>query len=156
MPIPARLWITVRSTPRCNNFLGKRGFTLVELIMTVVVVSIVAIPLSLLISQHLESVLQSRDHTAAVNLARLEMEKVNNMAYGDLTIGAITTTGYQGSNYDLVRTIVYQAQDVSSGESLKKITVEVYPLGKAGDPDSLLMNIETFLASGVTIGKQNP
>lgn len=149
MPIPARSWITVRSTPRCNNFLGKRGFTLVELIMTVVVVSIVAIPLSLLISQHLESVLQSQDHTVAVNLARLEMEKVNNLSYDN--VASVPFTPYPGYNYDISRDVVCLQGNCAvgaPGESLKQITVAVRRTGSL----QVLVSLVTYLAKSVTYG----
>jgi len=53
----------------CRN----KGFTLIELLMTIVVVGIVAIPISLLINQHFTSAIQSSNYTAALNLARFEM-----------------------------------------------------------------------------------
>jgi len=54
-----------------------RGFTLIELIMTIVLVGIVSIPLSLLIAQHITSAAYSKDTTLAFNLARWDMEQVN-------------------------------------------------------------------------------
>ena len=149
MPIPARSWIIVRSPPKCNNLLGKRGFTLVELIMTVVVVSIVAVPLSLLISQHLESVLQSQDYTLAVTLARLDMEKVNNLSYDN--VDSVPFTPYPGYNYDIGRDVVClqgNYVDGVSGESLKKITVEVRRTGSS----QVLVSLVTYLAKNVAYG----
>jgi len=143
MPIPARSWITVRSPPKCNNL---RGFTLVELIMTVVVVSIVAIPLSLLISQHLESVLQSQDYTAAVNLARLEIEKVNNLSYNNIVSGSFSP--YQGTNYDVTRTVTYAQGDEAAAESMKKIVVDVKRSGDA----AVLVSLVTYVTKNITYG----
>ena len=127
------------------NYRG-RGFTLVELIMTVVVVSIVAIPLSLLISQHLESVLQSQDYTLAVTLARLDMEKVNNLSYNNIVSGSFSP--YQGTNYDVTRTVTYAQGDEAAAESMKKIVVDVKRSGDA----AVLVSLVTYVTKNITYG----
>lgn len=124
----------------------RRGFTLVELIMTIVVVSIVAVPLSLLISQHLESVVQSRDYTSAVNLARFEMEKVNNLSYNNVVSASFSP--YPGYHYDVTRTVTYAQGGALTAESLKKIVVEVRP----ADGTDVLISLVTYLAKNVTYG----
>jgi prepilin-type N-terminal cleavage/methylation domain-containing protein len=124
----------------------KTAFTLIELIMTIVVVGIVAVPLSLLLSQHIESTFQSEDLTIATNLSRFEMEKVNNLAYASIVNA--TFSNYEGYNYDVARTVTYaQGSDVSA-ESLKKITVEVRKSGSA----AVLANITTYIARNVSYG----
>ena len=146
MPIPVTSWTIVRSTLKCNDSLLKRGFTLVELIMTIVVVSAVAVPLSLLVGQHLESLVQSQDYTAAVNLARLEMEKVNNLSYGNIISASFSP--YSGTNYDVTRTVTYAQGGAATPESMKKIVVEVKP---AGGTD-VLASLVTYLTKNVTYG----
>ncbi|MEI6631589.1 MAG: type II secretion system protein, partial [bacterium] len=100
-----------------------RGFTLIELIMTIVLVGIVSIPLSLLIAQHVTSTAYSKDTTSAFNLARWDMEQVNNTAY--TSIVSASFSGYQGYSYDLTRTVAFVAGSGVSAESLKRITVTV-------------------------------
>ncbi|OGX27837.1 MAG: hypothetical protein A2705_05065 [Omnitrophica WOR_2 bacterium RIFCSPHIGHO2_01_FULL_52_10] len=114
--------------------------------MTVVVVSIVAIPLSLLISQHLESVVQSQDYTAAVNLARLEIEKVNNLSYNNIVSGSFSP--YQGTNYDVTRTVTYAQGDEAAAESMKKIVVDVKRSGDA----AVLVSLVTYVTKNITYG----
>ena len=125
------------------------GFTLVEIVMTIVVVSIVAIPLSLLISQHLNSVVQSRDYTAAVHLARLDMEVVNNLSYDN--VDNVPFTPYPGYPYDIQRGVVCLQGDCADGavgESLKQITVEVRRTGSS----QVLVGLVTYLARHVVYG----
>lgn len=138
----------MRIIPRSllNFYSSRRGFTLIELMMTIVVVSIVAIPLSLLLSQHISSVFQSEDYTLAVNLARLEMEQINNMNYTNIV--SADFSNYQGYNYTLNRTVAYVAGDQASPESLKKMTVV---LRKPNDPKALL-SLVAYIAKNIAYG----
>ena len=132
---------------RLKNRLARttftQGFTLIELIMTIVVVSICAIPLSLLGSQHVTSVFQSADYTMAVNLGRFEMEKVNNMTFNSiLSANSI----YPGYNYDVPRTVTVLF--VQGNESLKKIQVDVKKAGSA----TVIVSFVTYIARNVLYG----
>ncbi|MBI5415976.1 MAG: hypothetical protein HZA29_04090 [Candidatus Omnitrophica bacterium] len=97
--------------------------------MTMIIVSIVSIPLSLLIGAHLESVFISEEDTIGMNLARCEMERVNNTAYASLTAGTTTPVNCSSDlgypSYTVSKTIAYVQGDDASAESLKKITIDV-------------------------------
>ena len=126
----------------------RQGFTLIELIMTIVVVSICAIPLSLLVSQHITSVFQSEDYTMAINLGRFEMEKVNNMSYANIVSGSFSN--YQGYSYDITRTVSYAPGGGSgaTAESLKKVQVDVKKAGSA----IVIVSFVTYIAKNVLYG----
>ena len=124
----------------------RQGFTLIELIMTIVVVSICAIPLSLLVSQHITSVFQSEDYTMAINLARFEMEKVNNMTYANVVTTSLSN--YQGYSYDITRTVSYAQGGAATAESLKKIQVDVKKAGSA----TVIVSFVTYIAKNVLYG----
>ncbi|OGX38248.1 MAG: hypothetical protein A3D87_07255 [Omnitrophica WOR_2 bacterium RIFCSPHIGHO2_02_FULL_50_17] len=123
-----------------------RGFTLIELVMTMIIVSIVSIPLSLLIGAHIESVFLSERDVMAENLACHEMEKVNNMTYANIATASFSN--YEGYAYDLTRTVTYVQGDGASVESLKKIQVEVK---KAGETNVITRSV-TYLAKNVAYG----
>ena len=123
-----------------------RGFTLIELIMTVVLVGIVSVPLALLISSHVTGVTYSRAKSLAFNLARLDMEEVNNTAYA--AIASANFVNYQGYNYNLSRTVTYAAGSGVSAESLKQITINVSASG-GGSP---LATLVTYIARNVSYG----
>ena len=123
----------------------RAGFTLIERIMTIVVVAIVCIPLSLLLSQHIRSLFQSEALTTARQLARFEMEKVNNMGYTSINSDSSVYAGY---DYDVTRTVTYRYGSEGSDESLKKITVEVNKSGSA----EVLVSLVTYLAKNVSYG----
>jgi prepilin-type N-terminal cleavage/methylation domain-containing protein len=132
--------------PKAKGFFHYRSFTLIELIMTMVVMGVVAVPLSLLLSQHTQSVFQSADYTTALNLARLEMEKVNNTAYA--SINSASYTNYSGYDYDLTRTFIYAYGTAMSAQSVKKILVSVTKHGSATE----LFSLVTYIAKNVNFG----
>ena len=121
----------------------RKGFTLIELVMTIVIVSIISIPISLLVSRHFEAVFESGDYTAAMNLARFEMEKVNNMNYAIIGSGNSSMGGY-----DIIRTMSYAQGDAFSLESVKRIQVDVQ---KTGSP-AVLSSLVTHLVKNVNYG----
>lgn len=133
----------MKSTPQSRP---NSGFSLIELIMTIVVMSIVSVPLSLLIGAHLESVFVSEDEAMAQNLARFEMEKVNNMNYANVT--SANFSNYQGYQYDLVRTVSYVQGNGAAAESLKKITVDV----TKSNGTKVIAGLITYLAKNVVYG----
>ena len=130
----------------CHRHKNKNGFTLVELIMTIIVTSIIAIPLSLLISQHVESTFQSEDYMMATNLARFDMEKAKNIGYAGIGTGVFNYPNYQGYNYDITRTVTVVA--TSGTEGLKQIKVEAKKAGSA----TVLARLFTYLENNVGYG----
>ena len=106
-----------------------KGFTLIELIMTIVVVGIAAIPISITLGKQVQSVFQSQDITMAINLARFDLAQMNNTAYTSIASAAISN--YQGYAYNLTRTVSYVNGTSVSAESTKKITVQVTKSGSA-------------------------
>ena len=126
--------------------LRHQGFTLIELILTIIVVGIAAIPLSLMVFQHIESVYTSEDYTLARNLARSDLELVNNTAYANILTA--TFLRYQGYNYDLTRTVTFAQGSAASAESLKQITVSVTRHGSA----TVLLTLTTCIAKNVNYG----
>jgi len=125
---------------------GIRGFTLIELIMTMVVVSIIAVPLALFLGQHVTSVVQSEDYTMAADLARREMERVKNMAYANVVSASFPN--YQGYNYDIIRTISFAQGTALTPESLKQVRVDVRKSGSA----TVIFSLVTYLARNVLYG----
>lgn len=122
---------------------NKNGFTLIELIMTMIVVGIIAVPISLLISRHIESVFESQDYMLARNLARLEMERVNNTGYGSIFDDSFSDYGY-----DITRTVSFVQGSGGSAESLKKISVAVTKAGSS----KILAGLVTYLAKNISYG----
>lgn len=124
----------------------KKGFTLVELIMTIVVVTIISIPLSLMIGQHMRSVFQSADQTMAANLASFEMERVKNLSYANIVNGNFAN--YQGYDFTVTRAVTLAQGSAVTPESLKQVRVDVQRTGSA----VILYTLFTYVANNVGYG----
>jgi Tfp pilus assembly protein PilV len=120
--------------------------TLVELILTMVILGIVAVPLTLMLYEHVEGVFLSSDQMLAAQLGRREMERQNNMAYDSLLTAS--QSNYQGYPFDVDTTVSYVYGNASSVESLKSVQVEVT---KHGSSD-VLANYITYRVKNVQFG----
>ena len=121
-----------------------QGFTLIELIMTIVVLAIVMIPLGFMSMEYMQAIVHSRGLAVAEGLVKTEMAKINNLSYSDSTLedgDDDTTSNYEGHSYDLRRTVDYV---VGSSNNLKKVQVRVYPPGNTTDH---LVNLVTYIAN---------
>ncbi|MFH1190688.1 MAG: type II secretion system protein [Candidatus Omnitrophota bacterium] len=127
-------------------FRKNKSFTLVELIMTIVVVGIVALPISVILTKHVQSVFVSQDYTCALNLARLEMEKVLNTPYG--SISSASFSNYQGYAYDLTCSVSYLLGAAPPALGLKQIIISVTKAQSA----QVLVTLKTYVVSNVTWG----
>lgn len=125
---------------------NNKAFTLIEFVMTIVIVGIIAAPLGLLIGQQFESVFVSREYHEAMNLARFEMERVKKMSYANIITASFTN--YQGHPYDIMRTVSFVQGNAGSTESLKQVTVD---LRKTGSP-AILFSLKTYIARNVLYG----
>jgi prepilin-type N-terminal cleavage/methylation domain-containing protein len=119
------------------------GFTLIELIMTIVVVGIVAIPISITLSKHVQSVFISQDITMATNLARADLEQMNNTAYASIV--SATLNNYQGYNYNLTRTVAFVNGTALTAESTVKVTDQVTASGSA----TVLAKLVTYISKNI-------
>lgn len=123
----------------------KRAFSLIELIMTIVVVGIIALPVSITLSRHIQSVFISQDYTLALDLARFEMEKIINTAYASIAIGTTNSANYLGYAYDLTTVV---SETVSGSEAYKTISVSAKKAGSA----TVLVTLKSYLVKNVTWG----
>lgn len=114
--------------------------------MTIVLATIISIPLGLLISSHLEGVVMAEEKMSATNLARLDMERVKMMAYANIV--SATFSNYLGHDYDVVRTVSYALGNSTSAESVKLVRVSVRRAGSNQD----IMTLSTYITKNVNNG----
>ena len=125
-----------------------KGFTLIELIMTILIVGVIAVPLSLFLIQNIEGVFRSKEYTLVMNLARLEMERVNNLPYNRITTTAFPN--YEGYNYDVDRQvrIFPSTLPVPANVELKEVRVTVRRPRQATSILSLITYVTDFNGYG--------
>ncbi|MFH1762442.1 MAG: prepilin-type N-terminal cleavage/methylation domain-containing protein, partial [bacterium] len=131
---------------------NKKGFTLIELIISIVLMGIIISTIALTYNQLLKGIVKNIQISKAIGLSKTEISIVNNTAYDDPALANgynNTITDYLGSGYDLNRSVSYVSGNDASAESLKKVTVKVFPAGST----SALISSNIYLAKNVTIGK---
>jgi Tfp pilus assembly protein PilE len=131
-----------------KRFRKNKSTTLIELVMTIVVVGIVALPISVTLAKHVQSVFVSQDYTLALNLARLEMEKIINTAYASIATGTTVYPNYQGYAYDLTSTVSYAFGSALTGESVKLVSISVTKAGQV----TVLVTLKNYIAKNITWG----
>ena len=125
----------------------RKAFTLFELLMTIIVVSIIAIPLSITLAKHMEATFLSQDETVASSLGRLEMEILRNTAYTSIITASFPN--YRSSGYAIIRTVSFVQGNAGSAESLKSARVDVT---RSGSP-VVLASFTTYFARNVSFGQ---
>lgn len=112
--------------PAPANF-REAGFSLVELMVALVILTIGLLPLAFVQTRANQDVFDSGRHTEALAIAQLQMEEVKSLGFGV----AATDTG-QVDNYTWIRDV----QNVSNG--LDQITVSVN-WNERGDARSVVL-----------------
>lgn len=127
----------------------KRGFTIIEIIITIVIAGILLPVVANSYRQITESVIMSSDISKAISLSEREFAVANSISYTDPTLAGgynNLSSNYLSSGYDVRRQVEYAAGTDLSTQSLKKITVTVYRSGSA----SPLLTTSTLRTRNVT------
>jgi len=114
--------------------------------MTIVVVGIAALPISVTLAKHVQSVFISQDYTSALSLARWEMEKVLNTPYASIT--SAVSSNYQGYAYDVTTTVTYAFGTALTAESVKLVSISVTKAGEA----TVLVTLKNYIAKNAIWG----
>lgn len=141
------------------------GLSLIDLILSISLTSLLAIPVGMLLGSHLEAGLRARDVTVAMNLARHEMERLdsyNDFCHADLALTAAAPPplpGYwTGFPYDLTRIVQCHAGNCdptcalmpppNSANGIKRIELRVTKSGSGDQAASLVTYRTKFVRFG--------
>lgn len=127
-----------------------RGLTLIELVLTIALAGILAVPTGLLLTEHLREAMSSRDSTFALQLARAEVERLesfnNFFKSPELNIGSTLMPNYQGYPYDVTRAVTCQVGNCVSAalnsQGVKRIDIVVTQAGSL-QPQARLISYRT-------------
>ncbi|MFH0762587.1 MAG: type II secretion system protein [Candidatus Omnitrophota bacterium] len=125
---------------RCS----KSGFTLIELVMTIIVTGIIAVPLSLMIFKQVEGTFLSEDIAVCNNLLRFQMERVNSLGFSSITSAAISN--FEGFDYSLTQTVTTISQ--SGNNRLKQVNIIFTRTGDA----TAVTSGTTYIANNIDYG----
>jgi len=126
-----RVLTSTSSNANTHNSKLVQGFTLIELVITLILAAIIVIPFTTFVVETIRGAVLSGDMVVAINLARLDLEKTNNMKYED--IGNIDDNNYEGyNNYHLRRTVTY-IEGSAMAPGVKEIKVKVLIVRKNGE-----------------------
>lgn len=120
---------------------NQKGYTLIELVMTMILVGIIAIPIAMMFAGQVQGTMASSSFVTAVNLGREEVEKIYNTGYDSLSTA--TYTNYGGYPYTVTRTVTTVSG--SKGAELKNIVVDVSRSGSA----QVLARLYTSVAKNI-------
>jgi prepilin-type N-terminal cleavage/methylation domain-containing protein len=109
-----------------NSKNPKKGFTLVEVILAIVLICIIVPMGAVALGNIAMSVVQYQRLSQVVDLAQDYLTLVNNAPFSSLPAGTVTLPNYQGSGFTLRRSIVnlnLPSGSETDTEVLKRITV---------------------------------
>jgi type II secretory pathway pseudopilin PulG len=122
----------------------KSGLTLVELVLMIAISSVLLISLSRAVQALIESQVVMRDTYIALNLAKLQMAKMNNAAYPAAgTTNPTSAESFTDFGYTQVVTEIF----TSGGNSVREIYLDVT---RAGEVLVRLYTYRTNAVNGTT------
>ncbi len=109
--------------------------------MAMIILAVIAIPMASMIGAQIQGMMEASDFTTAGNLARREMEKLNNIPYASVANGNSSSGGY---------TVSWAVTTVSgsNGAERKDITLTAKRTGTASN----LVTLYGSIAKDVTYG----
>lgn len=112
--------------------MSRRGFTFVEILLTLVILSIAAVPLMRVFSTAVEQAGTVDDLRTALDLAREEVEKVKNLALSEEQLKSLGNV--LSPPIVLNRTVFYTVRVVDPEEEPLRVTVYVFRDSLTGSP----------------------
>jgi prepilin-type N-terminal cleavage/methylation domain-containing protein len=125
---------------------NQKGFTLIELVLTIVLISVLFVFLGITVFQYIEGTIRAQDYSQALNIVQLDMERIKNLNYD--SVATVYFPNYLGLRYDIYREVVFVQGTAATAESLKQVRVYVRRTGTT----PVLFNFVTYLARNINYG----
>lgn len=136
------------------GFMSERGFTLIETVMSLVVMMIVGLGAASLFMYAVRNNSGAADRAVAVAIAQQRMERLRSVAYTDASLDPATTNTAiinSGRTYS-VQTTICVSVACSGSDTVKKITVQVTPTNAGTVWASNAVTVTSLRASPVAGG----
>ncbi|OCL26927.1 hypothetical protein U472_05415 [Orenia metallireducens] len=103
------------------NFNNEAGFTMIELLIAISILGVVLLPLTDMLIDNTSKVIEAKQMTIAINLARLKLEEQRVKAFEDISSRALTEMDEESfNNYK------YSVEVNNIKTKVKKVVVKVY------------------------------
>ena len=126
---------------------NRRGYSLIEIIITIAVAAILFVGLSRAAQNLIKSVIDNRNNTIAFNIAKYQMSVMNNAAYPAVVAETAQTADPAFPSFIPTQEVVSVA--VSGSYSIRQITVRVRLNSISG---AVLIRLDTYRTNLATFG----
>ena len=137
---------------KLNRKLSKKGFTLIELMVAIIVLAIAAVGIFQAFSVGLQSMADAKDRTAATNLAQKKLEEVKNSVKVDFPYFSTETIEVNGKIFTII------TATHSKADNLEQVFVTVNWHNRQGVEknvriDSLVYDLKTIIVNHPDVGR---
>jgi len=142
------------TTPTTKTDKGQRGFTLIEMSISMVVMMVAALACSSLFVFSMQNNVGGNERALAMAVAQHQLEQIRSVSFDDATLTAGTTTATVTSgerNYTVQTIVADETNSDDSAKQLRRITVTITP--QSGGPNwtrtpVVLATLRSTLAKG--------
>jgi prepilin-type N-terminal cleavage/methylation domain-containing protein len=115
--------------------LSKKGYTLIEIIITVTILTLITVPICTLLTQSVYSNIKSKEMIAALGLAQGKIEELKALSFDEIRtrLGEQYEDAVESNNYYFRRSVKIQIEEAN----LLRITVRI-------QGDNGVVNIVTY------------
>lgn len=115
--------------------MSKKGYTLIEIIITVTILTLITVPICTLLTQSVYSNIKSKEMIAALGLAQGKIEELKALSFDEIRtrLGEQYEDAVESNNYYFRRSVKIQIEEAN----LLRITVRI-------QGDNGVVNIVTY------------
>lgn len=131
----------------------NRGFTLIEMIVTITVASFLIAGIVLFTRQLTHNGIRVKDYLTALYLAKLKLAEANNASFASLDPGVVTLDDEASfPGFDIQRTVSDVSTATVGGQSISLRQVRIDVDNAGGSSASPLVRLVTYRQSQTTFG----
>ena len=141
-------------TPKTKTDKGQRGFTLIEMSISMVVMMVAGLACSSLFVFSTQNNIGGSERALAMAVAQQQLEQIRSVSFEDVTLTGGTTTETVRSgerNYTVQRVVADETNADGSPKQLRRITITVTPQAASQNwtrTPVVLVTFRSTLASG--------
>ena len=124
-----------------------RGFTLFEMVISIGILGIIAIPATMTVLEYVRSLEHNKNVALTSNLTEMEFASVNNLNFNDVV--SAQKDDYLGSGFDMSRGVEYVG---GTDNKVKSVNISLYPAGFGYAPGARAASADTYASEWSATG----